>query len=143
MDGFLTVKDYLVFVTQGVLKKIIRDNDTKLIDAERMAYGYIYEKLSGRFDIDLEITRRDDARNPALVRWMATLAIYYIYQAVPDEEIPERVRQNYEDVVAEIQRVASGKDNSTLASRTDASGEVRIRSKFYYAPRRKQRPFGF
>ena len=140
---FLTIKDYLVFITEGVLKKIVRDNDTKLTDSERMAYGYIYEKLSGRFNIDLEIARRGEDRNPALVRWMAVLAIYYIYQSVPDEEIPERVRQNYEDAIAEIQRVASGKDNSTLSPITDQSGEVRVRSRFYYEARRNQRPFGF
>lgn len=143
MDGFLTIKDYLVFITEGVLKKIVRDNDTKLTDSERMAYGYIYEKLSGRFNIDLEIARRGEDRNPALVRWMAVLAIYYIYQSVPDEEIPERVRQNYEDAITEIQRVASGKDNSTLSPVTDQSGEVRVRSRFYYEARRNQRPFGF
>ncbi len=143
MNGFLTIKDYLVFITEGVLKKIVRDNDTKLTDSERMAYGYIYEKLSGRFNIDLEIARRGEDRNPALVRWMAVLAIYYIYQSVPDEEIPERVRQNYEDAIAEIQRVASGKDNSTLSPITDQSGEVRVRSRFYYEARRNQRPFGF
>ena len=143
MDGFLTIKDYLVFITEGVLKKIVRDNDTKLTDCERMAYGYIYEKLSGRFNIDLEMERRGEDRNPALVRWMAVLAIYYIYQSVPDEEIPERVRLNYEDAIAEIQRVASGKDNSTLSPVTDQSGEVRVRSRFYYEARRNQRPFGF
>ena len=143
MNGFLTIKDYLVFITEGVLKKIVRDNDTKLTDSERMAYGYIYEKLSGRFNIDLEIARRGEDRNPALVRWMAVLAIYYIYQSVPDEEIPERVRQNYEDAIAEIQRVASGKDNSTLSPITDQSGEVRVRRRFYYEARRNQRPFGF
>lgn len=143
MDGFLTIKDYLVFITEGVLKKIVRDNDTKLTDSERMAYGYIYEKLSGRFNIDLEIACRGEDRNPALVRWMAVLAIYYIYQSVPDEEIPERVRQNYEDAITEIQRVASGKDNSTLSPVTDQSGEVRVRSRFYYEARRNQRPFGF
>lgn len=143
MDGFLTIKDYLVFITEGVLRKIVRDNDTKLTDSERMAYGYIYEKLSGRFNIDLEMARRGEDRNPALVRWMAVLAIYYIYQSVPDEEIPERVRQNYEDAITEIQRVASGKDNSTLSLVTDQSGEVRVRSRFYYEARRNQRPFGF
>ena len=139
----MTIKDYLVFITEGVLRKIVRDNDTKLTDSERMAYGYIYEKLSGRFNIDLEIARRGEDRNPALVRWMAVLAIYYIYQSVPDEEIPERVRQNYEDAITEIQRVASGKDNSTLSPVTDQSGEVRVRSRFYYESRRNQRPFGF
>ena len=112
--NFLTLSDYLVFITQGALQKILRDNDMKMTDAERMAYGHIYEKLSVSFDLDAEIQKSGTDRNPALVRWMAVLAIYYIYQSVPDNEIPERIRLNYEDVIAEIQRVAAGKDNSTL-----------------------------
>lgn len=143
MNNFLTLPDYLVFITQGALQKILRDNETKLIDSERMAYGYVYEKLSASFNLDAEIQKRDGNRNPALVRWMAVLAIYYIYQSVPDNEIPERVRLNYEDAIAEIQRVASGKDNSTLQPVTAADGTVRSRSRFYYQPRRSHNPFGF
>ena len=143
MDNFLTTSDYLVFITQGALQKILRDNESKLTDAERMAYGYIYEKLSASFNLDVEIQKRDGNRNPALVRWMTVLAIYYIYQSVPDNEIPERVRLNYEDTIAEIQRVASGKDNSTLQPVTSTDGTVRSRSRFYYQPRRSHNPFGF
>lgn len=142
MIDFLIMADYLVYITEGALQKIIRDNDTKLTDCERMAYGYVYEKLSNRFNLDKEIQKKGDDRNPALVRWMSVLAIYYVYQSIPDEEIPERVRQNYEDVIAEIQRVASGKDNSTLEPVT-VNGTVRTRSKFYYNERRSNNPFKY
>lgn len=142
MIDFLIMADYLVYITEGALQKIIRDNDTKLTDCERMAYGYVYEKLSNRFNLDKEIQKKGDDRNPALVRWMSVLAIYYVYQSIPDEEIPERVRQNYEDVIAEIQRVASGKDNSTLEPVT-VNGAVRTRSKFYYNSRRSNNPFKY
>ena len=55
MNNFLTLPDYLVFITQGALQKILRDNETKLTDSERMAYGYVYEKLSASFNLDAEI----------------------------------------------------------------------------------------
>lgn len=142
MIDFLILADYLVYITKGTLDKIIRDNNTKVTDCERMAYGYVYEKLSNRFNLDKEIQKKGDDRNPALVRWMSVLAIYYVYQSIPDEEIPERVRQNYEDVIAEIQRVASGKDNSTLEPVT-VNGAVRTRSKFYYNERRSNNPFKY
>lgn len=142
MIDFLIMADYLVYITEGALQKITRDNDTKLTDCERMAYGYVYEKLSNRFNLDKEIQKKGESRNPALVRWMSVLAIYYVYQSIPDGEIPERVRQNYEDVIAEIQRVASGKDNSTLEPVT-VDGTVRTRSKFYYNQRRSNNPFKY
>lgn len=141
MIDFLNIADYLVFVTEGVLHKIIRNDNSRLSDSERMAYGYIYEKLSGMYNLDIEIQKKGDSRNPALVRWMSVLAIYYIYQSIPDDEIPERVRINYEDVVEEIQRVASGKDSSTLSPVRTESGQPRTRSKFYYSRRREQNPY--
>ena len=61
MNNFLTLTDYLVFITQGALQKILRDNDTKMIDAERMAYGHIYEKLSASFNLDAEIQKGMDS----------------------------------------------------------------------------------
>lgn len=138
--NFLEARDYLVFISQDVTKKLINDNETKLTDSERMAYGYIYEKLSGRFDIAQEIAKRGDNRNPAMVRWMTTLAIYYIYQCVPDLEIPERVIDNYKDTINEIQRVASGKDNSTLTP-VKVDGKTRTKSQFYYNAKRSHNPF--
>lgn len=143
MNNFLTVADYLVFISQSVLKKIVSNNDAKQTDAERIAYGYIYEKLSSRFDLDKESAKRGDERNSALVRWMSVLSVYYLYQSIADMDIPERVRMNYEDVIAEIQRVASGKDSCSLSPVTTPEGKPRTKSKFYYSPKKGQRPFGF
>ena len=143
MNSFFTPADYLVFITKSVLDKILRNTEAKLTDAERIAYGYIYAKLSSRFELDKESAKRGDERNSDLVRWMAVLAVYYLYQSIADMDIPERVRMNYEDVIAEIQRVASGKDSSSLSPITTPEGKPRTKSKFYYSPKKGQRPFGF
>ena len=58
MIDFLIMADYLVYITKGALDKIIRDNNTKVTDCERMAYGYVYEKLSNRFNLDKEIQKK-------------------------------------------------------------------------------------
>ena len=107
-----------------------------------MAYGYISEKLSGRYQIGKELLQEGENRNASMLRWMTVLTVYFLYQSVPDDDIPERVRLNYEDVLKEIDRVASGKDNSTLIPVLDQSGKPRTSFRWTSSPRRSHNPFG-
>ena len=139
---YLQTCHFLVFISEASLKKLIRDEDCKILNAQTMAYGYISEKLSGRYQIIKELSKEGDSRNASMVRWMTVLTVYFLYQSVPDESIPERVRLNYEDVLKEIDRVASGKDNSTLIPVLDSSGKPRTSFRWVSSPRRSHNPFG-
>lgn len=120
---FLQSADYLKFISENAFQKLIRGNDSRLSDSELTAFGHVYDQLSARYRIDLEIQKQGESRHLSLVRWMTILAVYYLYQTVPDDEIPKRVRQNFEDVIAEIGRVVSGADNTTLTPVADAPGQ--------------------
>lgn len=140
---YLETCDFILFISEAALRKLIRDEDCKILNAQTMAYGYLSEKLSGRYQISKELTQSGENRNPAMVRWMAVLSIYYLYQSIPDEDIPERVRLNYEDIIREIERVASGKDNSTLEPAVGSDGKPRSGSSRWTSNvRRSHNPFG-
>lgn len=139
---YIQTPDFLVFITETSLRKLIRDNDCKITGSQGMAFGYIHEKLGKRYKVQDELRRQGDSRNPAMVRWMAVMAVYYLYQSIPDDNIPERVRTNYEDVVREIDRVAAGKDNSTLEPVLDAGGRPKTSFRWTSSPRRSHNPFG-
>lgn len=138
---YLEICDFLVFITETALRKLVRDDDCKLLDTQRIAYGYIGEKLHGRYHIETELRKRGTARNAAVVRWMAILTVYYLYQSIPDGDIPERVRLNFEDVVREIDRIASGKAGCTLEAVTDGEGNPRTSFRWHSSPRRTHNPF--
>lgn len=138
---FLKPADFLVFITESAFQKLLRNNDSKLTDSELLAYGYIAEKLSARFRISDEIARQGEARNLSLVRWMSSLAIYFLYQSVPDEEIPERVVKNHDDVCREVERTAAGKDNCTLQPVLDHTGKPKTAFRWTSNPRRSHNPF--
>ena len=55
---FLQTTDFLVFITQSSFQKLLRDNDSKILDSQGMAYGYINEKLSARYKIFPELSKR-------------------------------------------------------------------------------------
>lgn len=54
---YLQTCDFLVFISEASLKKLIRDEDCKILNAQTMAYGYISEKLSGRYQIIKELSK--------------------------------------------------------------------------------------
>lgn len=139
--SFLQKADYLTFIDEAALEKICRHNAEKLSQAENYAYGYVFEKLSARYDIEEEISRPEEDRNPVLVRWMVVIAVYFLYQAVPDDEIPERVRLNFEDVTKEISRVGSGRENCTFIQVTNKAGRAKTKFRWASNPRRTHNPF--
>lgn len=139
--SFLQKGDYLTFISENSLGKRLRDNAAKLFDCENAAFGHIYDKLSQRYQIKEEIGRKGQNRNPSLVRWMVILAVYYLYQSGPDDEIPEHVRQNYEDVLKEIEKVGSGRQNTTLAPVLDDAGSPKTVFAWASRPRRSHNPF--
>lgn len=141
MTNYLEMKDYLVFITAAAFQKLVRDNNTKILDSESMAYGYINEKLSSRYNVSKELSSTGSARNSSMVRWMSILSVYFLYQSIPDDEIPERIRTNYEDVLKEIDRVASGKDSCTLSVLVDADGKAKTKFKWYSREQRSHNPF--
>jgi len=117
-------------------------DDTKILDSENIAYGYINEKLSARYNVSSEASHSGESRNSSFVRWMTILTVYFLYQSVPDDDIPERVRLNYEDVMKEIDRVAVGKDNCTLPFIVDSTtGKPKTNFQWYSEPRRSHNPF--
>lgn len=140
---FLELSDLLLFITEAAFRKLVGSNTRKVQDCQTIAAGFIIEKLSARYSIQDELLRRADERNQGLVRWMAVLSIYYLYQSVPDADIPDRVRANYEDVVDEIRRVSAGKDGTTLPELTSPDGLPKQRGLFRFAsePRRSHNPY--
>ena len=66
--NYLQTCDFLVFISEASFKKLIRDEDCKVINAQTMAYGYISEKLSGRYQIAKELSKEGENRNAAMVR---------------------------------------------------------------------------
>lgn len=141
-DRFLETEDYLVFLSATAFAKLTRDG-SKLDECERNAYGYINEKLCSRFRIAEEMAKRGGSRNASLVRWMSVLSVYYLYQSAPDDEIPERIVKNYDDVLKEIGRVASGIDNTTLAPVTSDDGKPKTAFKWSSRPKRTHNPFEY
>lgn len=124
---FLTDKDLKGSMATTVLTKLRGTADEDLNEAEQLAISEL-ASLRGRFDIDNELKQVGTNRSPEMVRMMVAITVYYLYNTVVDDEIPERVTDNYNKEIKDIRTIAAGKMHATLKPLTTSDGSAK--SKF-------------
>ena len=132
---FLRENDFKGVVAKGVLTTLKGNSNINLAEAEGLAISKL-DPLRGRFDVGAELAKPGDNRNRALLRMMVNITAYYLYNTVPDDEIPERVVDNYKDELKDIKEIASGKLNSTLTTLTGDDGNAKTVFRWGSNPRR-------
>lgn len=110
--NFISIDDYKYHIRTYRLNQILEaaDEDENVIldAAETEAAGMIRKHLGNRYNMDVEVAKSGAARNPVLLRWAKVLVIYYIYERIPDELVPERVVKNYDEVMKALEKIEDG-----------------------------------
>lgn len=121
---FITQTDYRHKIKERHLLEIIEDDEDILTDAEATAMAVLESKLFQRYDVDEVFAQVDDARSRVVMRWAICLVLYYIYERIDDDLIPERVVKNYDDCMNELDEISGGKQAVKLPPlEIDADGD--------------------
>lgn len=131
MESYISKDDYKYQIRTERLDQILEasDEDEELLldNAETEALAIIRDHLGKRYDMVAEYATSGDNRNKVVLRWAKVLVIYFIYERIPDEMVPERVVSNYEMVMKMLVKVEDGdKDvfGLTPVLVTDADGNT-------------------
>lgn len=112
-SSYIAKVDYKYMMRTERLDQILEasdeDEDAILDSAENDALGVVRNALSPRYNMDIEFGKSGDARNKVVLRWAKVLVIYYIFERIPDEMVPDRVVKNYNDTLEALKRVEDGK----------------------------------
>lgn len=110
--AYLIKDDYKYMIRTYRLDQILEaedeDEDAILDSAEEEALGMIDKFLGNKYDMVLEFGKTGASRNKVLIRWAKVLVLYYIYERVPDDMVPERVVKNYDEVMEMLEKVEDG-----------------------------------
>ena len=111
--AYISKDDYKYQIRTERLDQILEasdeDEDLLLDTAEQDALAIIRDHLGKRYNVDIEFGKSGNARNKVVLRWAKVLVIYFIYERIPDEMVPERVVSNYEYVLKLLMKVDEGK----------------------------------
>lgn len=112
MSTFILKTDYLPNIRRARLDQILEaadeDEDVMLDSAETEAVGMVRKFLDTKYDMDVELAKAGAARHKVLLRMLKTLVIYYIYERVPDDMVPDRVKNNYKETMDMLKAIEAG-----------------------------------
>lgn len=130
MSNFISKADYGYQIREERLNQILEEADVEeedlLDDAELEAISIIKDALAPKYDVELIFSQTGAARHKTILRWAKVLVIYFIYERIPDDMVPERVVKNYNQVLERLEAVAQGTENlngAPLVTVTAPDGE--------------------
>ena len=127
---FITDDDYLPYIKDTNLTRMIEADPVVRETAEDTALAVVRDSLHQLYDVDAVLGATGNDRNRQVVRWVIVLALYYMYERLPANIMPARVRDNYQEVMAFLKDVEDGKKPMTLPRRSTPAGQTM--TKFRY-----------
>lgn len=117
--NFLTIDDFKTVCDPQTLTVINQDDTANLDRAERYAIEEVSSYLRTRYDVAMAFSRTGDQRNGFLVMIVADVALYHLVSWLP-KRIGFEIRETrYNQAIAWLKDVQSGKATPDLPTPTD------------------------
>lgn len=122
---YVQKNDYLTRITEQRLNILIQQNEEILSDANNFACEIIRGYLGSLYSIDDEFKKSGNQRNGLILHWAINIGLYILYQRAADSTVPEKVIKNYDDTIAYLEKVASGKTQISLPRKNTETGNIK------------------
>lgn len=126
MSNFINKSDYTHKQRDAHLNQIIDDNDALLDGAELTAISEVKMYLFEHYDVDTIFASEAEQRHPMVLKWCLNIALYELYERIPDEAVPERIIKNYDDTVKQLREIAANKISIDLPRKTEGEDNESI-----------------
>lgn len=111
---FITQTDFAPFIKESRLTQLLDQEPNALESAIAMSIQIVSDALYSRYDLKAIFAKQAGDRDMQLVRWVITLALYFLYERLPDKIVPERVVKNYDDTISLLTDIEDGKKSTAL-----------------------------
>ena len=141
MSSFLAKTDYKGWLSTSLIDQITGGDDTALDGPELIAQQRIIDACAAKYNMDAEFAKTSTARNRTLIRWMLSISCYFIYHDISDDDIPARVIKDYDDCIAELDKIAQGKLSVDMDRVLETDGTTTNMFKFGCDTARSHSPY--
>lgn len=126
---FIETTDFNGIIGANTLTSLRGTADVNLATAEELAISEL-DPLRANYDIDAELSKAGSGRNSLLVRILIHITAYYLFNTVDDNDIPERIAENYRMQIQAIAKIASGSMSCTLEPLYNADSTIKTSYRF-------------
>lgn len=137
---FLTTADMAAKLRTNRLNQITDNDPTILTSAESKAIAMVIDSTNQWYDINSELSKTGTDRNHTLVRLLTDITTYFIYDRIPDTQVPDRVIKNYDDAREDLKRIEDRKRPIAL-KKLEIDSVPKTKFRYGGEPRRSQNPF--
>lgn len=123
MSNWISSTDYKDMVRDNQLQQIINADTTLLDSVELTAIQVVKDALHQWYNTDEIFGTNGTNRPRQVLRWCIVLAVYYLYERVPDKLVPPRVNENYNQTVEMLRDVSDAKVSLNLPLKQNAESE--------------------
>lgn len=135
--AFLNKEDFKTSIRTYRLDQIIDDDESVLTNAIAEAVGILINTMTGPgYDTRHIFSRSGSARDQQVVGWGRYIALYKIYERIPDEDVPERIIKNYDDTMELLTKVSDGRLSLNLPRQKDEKGRTKTKFRWGSVPKR-------
>ena len=121
--AFIVKADLLRYIDESTVDQLTDNNDTLVDEAIKDAEERITEKISPRVDTAAEFAKVDPDRNRSLLKHCINLSIYYLFERLYTDVLPEGRTQGMETSEQWLNDVYEGKINVSLDKKDEANQE--------------------
>jgi len=131
MSTFITADDYKAYIKDRNLTQLLDGEAVALENAETTAISTVRDALFQLYLVDEIFSTTGTARPAQVVRWVVCLSLYYLYERLPAAVMPQRIKDNYDEVMKWLRDIEDGKKPVDLPHRKKADG-TSDKSKFRF-----------
>jgi len=108
---FLATTDFNNKIDDDLRIKITEDDEDITTAAIKYADDTLKNMLGERYNMTTELAKQGDARDGTLLDYALNLAVFRIYERMPDVDVPERVVKLYDDTLEDLNQINQGKND--------------------------------
>lgn len=100
------------------LDQITDETDTLVENAIAEAESIVTDYLYQHYNTELIFSKTGSDRSKTVLNWLKHIAMYQLYERIPDELVPERIIKNYNDTIQYLKEISGGDHSLNLPRRT-------------------------
>jgi len=119
--AFLVKSDLLTYIDESTIDQLTDNNNGYVNEAIADAEERITEKISPRYDMATEFAKTGANRQRSLLKHCINLSIFYLFQRLYTDVLPEGRTEAREDAEKWLDDVYNGNLSVTLATNDEAN----------------------
>ncbi len=121
---WLEEKDFQKQIKADILDRIVQNDTSIILDAERAAIVELQGMLRIKYDVAAIFSQAGTQRNALVVMLLVDILLYHVHSRLNANQIPDIRKERYDNAIATLKDLGAGKMDIGLPLIINAEGET-------------------